>query len=221
MKPEDEARLEIDEQLAAAGWVVQDLQQMHISAATGIAVREFPLATGHADYLLYVDGKALGAVEAKSKGHTLAGVEVQSLKYLDGLAEDIPVYARPLPFHYESTGVETQFTNRLDPDPRSRRVFAFHRPEELRRLAQLDRQFRQGLRELPELNAHGLWRVQVEAVQAGGVPRREPPEVTDPDGDRLGEDSSRMCHSLQARQARWCTPRVVPCRSEQPREAGS
>jgi type I restriction enzyme R subunit len=164
MKPEDEARLEIDEQLAAAGWVVQDLQQMHISAATGIAVREFPLATGHADYLLYVDGKALGAVEAKSKGHTLAGVEVQSLKYLDGLAEDIPVYARPLPFHYESTGVETQFTNRLDPDPRSRRVFAFHRPEELRRLAQLDRQFRQGLRELPELNAHGLWRVQVEAV---------------------------------------------------------
>ncbi len=165
MKPEDEARLEIDEKLAASGWVVQDLKDMHISAARGVAVREFPLATGHADYLLYVDGSAVGAVEAKPQGHTLAGVEVQSLKYLDGLDEDVPVHVHPLPFHYESTGVETQFTNRLDPDPRSRRVFAFHRPEELLRLARLNCQLRQGLRELPELNTGDLWRAQVEAVQ--------------------------------------------------------
>jgi type I restriction enzyme R subunit len=38
---------------------------------------------------------------------------------------------RPLPFLYESTGVETQFTNGLDPEPRSRGLFAFHRPETL------------------------------------------------------------------------------------------
>lgn len=37
----------------------------------------------------------------------------------------------PLPFCYESTGVETRFTNGLDPEPRSRNVFAFHRPETL------------------------------------------------------------------------------------------
>jgi type I site-specific restriction endonuclease len=43
----------------------------------------------------------------------------------------IPVPIRPLPFLYESTGVETRFTNLLDPTPRSRKLFWFHRPETL------------------------------------------------------------------------------------------
>jgi len=41
-----------------------------------------------------------------------------------------------LPCHYLSTGQVTQFINALDPDPRSRQVFIFHRPEELLRLVQ-------------------------------------------------------------------------------------
>src|SRR5262249_31948203 len=43
----------------------------------------------------------------------------------------LPACRRPLPFLYQSTGVETHFTNALDPDPRSRAVFTFHRPETL------------------------------------------------------------------------------------------
>ena len=65
MLPEQAARLEIDRQLAQCGWLVQDYRQMHISAGLGVAVREFPLATGEADYLLYIDGKGIGVVEAK------------------------------------------------------------------------------------------------------------------------------------------------------------
>ena len=119
-KPEAEARLEIDQQLTAAGWLVQDRLAASIHAAPGVAIREFPLKGGPVDYMLYVDGAAAGAVEAKKEGWTLTGVEGQSRRYSESLPDALPAYQGPLPFLYESTGVETQFTNLLDPKPRSR-----------------------------------------------------------------------------------------------------
>jgi hypothetical protein len=73
------ARQRIDELLAKAGWSVQDAQTVNLYAGNGVAVREFRLMPGHgqADYLLYVDGKAAGVVEAKPVGFTLTGVERQ------------------------------------------------------------------------------------------------------------------------------------------------
>ena len=118
MTPEQKSRQQIDRQLVACGWLVQDANQMNISAGPGVAIREFPLKTGVADYLLSVYAKALGTVEAKPEDHTLIGVEEQSAKYVVGLPDGLPSYCLPLPFAYESTGVVTQFTNRLDPDPR-------------------------------------------------------------------------------------------------------
>jgi len=73
--------------------------------------------------LLYVDGKAAGAIEAKKEGVTLTGVKIQSGKYIEGLPDGLPAWQTPLPFAYQSTGVETRFTNGLDPEPRSRPVF--------------------------------------------------------------------------------------------------
>ena len=165
MTPEEEARQRIDQQLELAGWTVQDYRQMNISAGLGVAVREFPLTTGDADYMLYADARAIGVVEAKPKGHTLTGVETQSGKYLEGLPAGLPHYRLPLPFAYESTGEVTQFTNTLEPDARSRGVFTFHRPEEQIRLVKLDKQVRARLREMPPLNAGHLWRVQIESIQ--------------------------------------------------------
>src|SRR5947208_7643722 len=123
--PEQLARENIDAALEAAGWAVQFRSGANIGAGQGVAIREFTLdrGHGHADYLLYIDGQAAGAVEAKPEGATLTGVEIQSGKYSDGLPAQLPAWVRPLPFLYESTGVETRFTNRLDPDPRSRNVF--------------------------------------------------------------------------------------------------
>jgi type I restriction enzyme R subunit len=164
VKPEEKARQEIDRQLEQCGWQVQDYRNINISADLGVAVREFPLATGHADYLLYVDGKAIGVVEAKPVGHTLTGVETQSGKYLAGLPKNLPAYRLPLPFAYETTSVETQFTSLLDPEPRSRAVFTFHQPEELLRLVNLERQLRAALREMPPLDTERLWRVQIGAI---------------------------------------------------------
>ena len=80
--PEAKARRRIDDMLTAAGWVVQDYRQIALGAAQGVAVREFPMATGHgrADYLLFIERKAAGVVEAKKSGSTLTGVEWQAAK---------------------------------------------------------------------------------------------------------------------------------------------
>ena len=135
MTPEARARQTIDALLTAAGWHVCDVANANLRAGDGVvkgvAIREFPLNAGHgfADYLLYVNGKACGVIEAKKEGATLSGVEVQSARYAQGLPASLPAWARPLPFIFESTGVETRFTNGLDPQPRARPVFAFFRPE--------------------------------------------------------------------------------------------
>ncbi|MDK9715604.1 MAG: DEAD/DEAH box helicase family protein [Sulfuritalea sp.] len=183
-QPEQQARQEIDRLLAAAGWRVLDLAEANIHAARGVAIREFPLESGFgfADYLLYVDGKAAGVIEAKKQGATLSGVEFQSGRYAQGLPASLPAWRRPLPFLYESTGIETHFTNGLDPEPRARPVFAFHTPsmlgEWLRYISEsptgpnIAAQFANEpaptflarMRDMPVLIEDGLWPAQVKAV---------------------------------------------------------
>ena len=165
MLPEEQARQEIDALLTAAGWSVQDRGRANLGAAAGVAIREFHLATGDADYLLFVDRKAVGVVEAKPAGTTLSGVAEQSAKYLVGLADEIPHVELPLPFAYESTGTETYFRDERDPEPRSRRVFAFHQPETLRAWLKQGTTLRARLRELPPLETAGLRDCQVEAIR--------------------------------------------------------
>jgi type I restriction enzyme R subunit len=187
--PEERARENIDKQLVACGWIVQSRGAVNLYAGRGVAVREFPLETGEADYLLFVDRKAVGVVEAKPEGVTLSGVADQAAKYSIGLPDNIPHVTLPLPFLYESTGVETYFRDERDPEPRSRRVFAFHRPEGLADWveappqpspnpaptqgpsADLGREspqtLRGRLREMPTrypLNTTGLWGAQIEAI---------------------------------------------------------
>lgn len=168
MTPEQKARQNIDELLTHAGWVVQDRDGMNLfdPAKPGVAVREAHLKTGFADYLLFVDGRALGVVEAKKVGVPLSGVEAQSARYAVGLRPPMRAWLdrQPLPFRYESTGVETFFTNGLDPEPRARRVFAFHRPETLREWVQQPETLRGRLRTMPPLIKDKLWGPQVKAI---------------------------------------------------------
>ena len=164
MKPEEKARQKIDDLLSAAGWAVQDYADLNLGASRGVAVREYPLKTGFADYLLFVDRKAAGVVEAKPAGATLSGVSHQSQKYGSGLPAALPAWRKPLPFLYESTGVETLFTDGRDPDPRSRRVFAFHQPPTLAAWVQENVSLRARLASLPPLDPTGLWPAQAEAI---------------------------------------------------------
>lgn len=193
MAAEALAREKIDDLLAQAGWHVCDADAANIHAARGVAIREFPLpGHGFADYLLYVDGKAAGVIEAKKEGVTLSGVETQSDKYTKGLPSGLPAWRKPLPFSYQSTGTETRFTNGLDPAPRSRPVFAFHKPELLARwlddaqafdttkpkstgdakvliaadaaAEQRGATFLARMQHMPSLKEEGLWPAQITAI---------------------------------------------------------
>ncbi len=193
--PERTARERIDRLLQAAGWIVCDADKVNLSAGRGTAIREFPLKSGHgfADYLLYLDGKAVGVVEAKPAGFTLTGVETQSAKYTAGLPDGLPGWQKPLAFSYQSTGVETRFTNGLDPEPRSRPAFAFHKPDTLARWLEEARAFQVGkplvignptvvlaadivaeqrggtflerMQHMPLLVEAGLWPAQIKAIR--------------------------------------------------------
>jgi hypothetical protein len=137
--PEANARQQIDRALTASGWAVLDIADANLDASRGVAIREFPLTSGHgfADYVLFVDGRAAGVIEAKKAGTTLTGVELQAAKYSAGFPDAFPAHLRPLPFLYQSTGLETRFSSRLDPEPRSRRVFQFHQPLTRRRMSMI------------------------------------------------------------------------------------
>ena len=103
----------IDAQLAASGWLVQDRGAMNRSAGLGVAVREYPLATGLCDYLLLVAGRACGVVEAKAAGATLSGVAEQARGYQSAPPAALARWSDPLRFDYEASGVELLFSNRL------------------------------------------------------------------------------------------------------------
>lgn len=163
--PEARARKEIDHLLEQAGWVLQVRDAFDRNAALGVAVREFSLPSGSCDYLLFVQGKACGVIEAKKQGVTLSGVAEQSEKYMAALPEHLARWDDVLRFDYESTGAETLFRDLKDPKPRSRRLFAFHRPETLLSWLKAPDTLRARLRGLPPLDPKGLRQCQVDAIQ--------------------------------------------------------
>jgi type I restriction enzyme R subunit len=155
----------IDRQLELCGWVVQDRKSLDLGAGRGVAVREYPTDSGPADYILFVDRKPAGVIEAKreDQGLKLTAVEEQAegyakgrLKYLDN---------ESLPFVYESTGALTRFTDFRDPKPRSREVFAFARPETLAEWLEEGSSLRSRLLRLPAVRAEGLRDCQVSAIE--------------------------------------------------------
>ena len=163
--PEQVARDQIDDRLRAAGWHVQDKNALDFNAGLGIAVREYQTDVGPADYVLFADRRAVGVAEAKpdSWGDKLTTVEEQSEGYahakLKWVSND-----RPLPFLYESTGQITRFTNGQDPNPRSREVFSFHRPETFQAWTRDRRSFRSGIASLPPLSPTSLRECQIRAI---------------------------------------------------------
>lgn len=162
--PEQIARDRIDNQLTACGWIIQHKSKINLYAGIGVAVREYSTEIGPADYVLFVDAKPVGIVEAKreEEGHHLSVHEEQAedyaaakLKYLDN---------EKLPFVYVSTGEVTTFTDFRDPRPRGRTIFTFHRPETLRFWLKLTESLRSALQDFNILTTTGLRECQVNAI---------------------------------------------------------
>ena len=163
--PEQLARDKIDAALLQCSWLIQDKSKINLAAGIGIAIREYQTDVGPADYVLFIDKKPVGLIEAKreEEGVRLTMHEEQSADYaaakLKRLNND------PLPFVYESTGELTRFTDYRDPKPRSRTVFTFHRPETLLKWLKEPKTLRAGIFDIPALQADGLRDCQVIAIK--------------------------------------------------------
>ncbi len=139
---------------------------MSLGAGLGVAVREYPLSSGPCDHLLFVDRRACGVIEAKPEGTTLSGVTDQASGYQRRPPSHLARWGDPLRFDYEASGSETLFSDRADPERRSRRVFSFHRPETLLGWLRAGTSLRARLSTLPALVTDGLRDCQVEAIAA-------------------------------------------------------
>ena len=163
--PEQIARDRIDKMLTDTQWVVQSVNKVDLSANQGVAVREYQTDVGPADYVLFIDRKPVGIIEAKreEEGFHLTVVEEQSsgyahakLKYLNNA---------PLPFVYESTGLVTRFTDFRDPKPRGRNVFNFHKPSTFAEWLRKEKSLRARVQDLPLLDPTGLRPAQIVAIE--------------------------------------------------------
>lgn len=166
-KLEAETRIEIDAKLEACGWAVQDKKKINLHEKLGVAVREFETNTGPADYMLFIQGKACGIIEAKREGANLGHVAEQSARYATSNTKHIQRWAdegEPLPFLYESTNHEIRFRDERDPKPKSRHIFYFHKPETLKCWLEEGTSLRGRFKDLPALNTNGLRACQIDAV---------------------------------------------------------
>lgn len=162
--PEQIARDTIDKQLIACGWVIQGIKQINLNAGIGVAVKEYLTDVGPADYVLFVEGKPCGIIEAKrqEEAHRLHIHEVQGENYANAKLKHLK--NEPLPFVYISTGEVTRITDFTDPKPRAREIFSFHRPETLRGWLKGDKSLRRRLLDLPALQTDGLRDCQINAI---------------------------------------------------------
>ena len=166
MTPETKARQHIDRKLEQAGWIIQDMKQLNLSAGLGVAVREYPTASGPADYLLFVNRNAVGVIEAKkdSAGANLTVTEAQTERYATAHLK-WRTDNTPLRFLFEATGQIIRFTDSADPAPRSREIFHFFKPETLATwLAQPDTLRRRLAEQMPALPERNLRDCQISAV---------------------------------------------------------
>jgi len=164
--PESKARQIIDQKLAAAGWLVQDMKQINLGAASGVAVREFPTDSGPADYVLFVERLPIGVIEAKrdEAGEDLTTHETQTERYAASQLKWRKDNA-PLRFLYEATGKIIDFTDAADPRPRAREVFHFFQPQTLAAWAAQPETLRGRLAEkMPPLPIENLRECQISAV---------------------------------------------------------
>lgn len=163
--PEQIARDHIDKQLIACGWVIQSVKQINLNSGLGVAVKEYLTDVGPADYVLFVDGKPCGVIEAKreEEAHRINVHELQAEDYAKARLKHLK--NEPLPFVYISTGEVTRFIDFSDPKSRARELFSFHKPETIQDWLRTNKSLRTRLWDLPALPVEGLRECQINAIK--------------------------------------------------------
>ena len=162
MTPEEKARVKIDQMFEEAGWQVvdRDFYSPTISAA---AIREGLLKGNHeADYFLFINGKAVGVLEAKRAEVDVKAdkVTAQTKNYTRIVPNCYQVWQKPLPIGYQSNGEETYFFDFRNPDREMESVNRIHTPKELSKMLGIEDIYAG----LPTLKKKGLRDCQFEAI---------------------------------------------------------
>lgn len=162
MTPEERARVKIDQMFEDAGWQVVD-RDFYSPTITAAAIREGLLKGNHeADYFLFINGKAIGVLEAKRKEVDVSSSKVceQTAMYVCGVPEYYQTWQRPLPFGYQSNGEETYFRDFRDKDGSLKLLNRIHTPKELTKMMGIEAPYAG----LPTLKKKGLRDCQFEAI---------------------------------------------------------
>lgn len=162
MLPEEKARLKIDQMFEDAGWKVVD-RDFYSPTITAAAIREGLLEGNHeADYFLFINGKAIGVLEAKRREVDVNSSTVceQTEMYVRGVPSCYQVWQRPLPFAYQSNGEETYFRDFRKDSGEMESINRIHSPKELCKMLGIEDVFAG----LPSLKKKGLRDCQFEAI---------------------------------------------------------
>ena len=162
MKPEEKARVKIDQMFYDAGWLVVD-RDFYSPTITAAAIREALLMRNNeTDYFLFINGKAVGVLEAKRAEVNVASdiVSEQAIRYSRYVPEWYQAYMRPLPFIYQSNGEKTYFRDCRNEDSDLEEINRIHTPKEIVEMLGIDDTFAG----LPMLKKDGLRDCQYEAI---------------------------------------------------------
>lgn len=162
MTPEEQARVKIDRMFEEAGWQVVDRDQ-YTPTSNAIVVRE-GLLNGNleADYFIFLDGKAVGILEAKREEVNIDtwAVSEQAELYVRSVPNYYRTYSNPLPFIYKSNGRDLRFRNMQEETKHYYSIKAIHTPKDLARILNIKNDFAG----LPVLERKGLRDCQYEAI---------------------------------------------------------
>ncbi len=162
MTPEEKARVKIDQWLTEAGWKVINRDEFEANS-TAVAVREaLTIGNKEADYFLFINGKAVGVLEAKREEIDVTQhiVSEQVETYARGVPSYYTAFQKPLPFLYKSNGRQFYFRDFREQDSIYEDIYTMHKPKRMAEMLGMEDPFAG----LPTLNKKGLRDCQYEAI---------------------------------------------------------
>lgn len=162
MTPEEKARIKIDQWFADAGWEVVNRDDYE-PTCTAVAIREGLLKGNlEADYFLFINGKAVGILEAKREETDAFASKVceQAVLYARCVPNIYQTYQKPLPFIFTSNGKDLYFCDFREQDSYFKQIMSIPTPHELVKKLGIEDTFAG----LPTLKKKGLRDCQYEAV---------------------------------------------------------
>ncbi len=162
MTPEEKARQKIDQWFTDAGWKVINRDEYE-PTSTAVAIREGLLKSNlEADYFLFINGKAVGVLEAKREETDAFSSIVceQAALYARSVPNIYQTYQKPLPFIFTSNGKELYFCDFREQDHYFKQIMTIPTPHELVKKLGINDYFAG----LPTLRKKGLRDCQYEAI---------------------------------------------------------